>query len=119
MARSDRELAKKQFWRNMIRKWEQSKKSARAFCIERGLVATKFYCWRRTIAKHNATYAASRRCDNSSDQVPAFVPVGVKPPAASGTLEVVVGSGRVIRMPTEFDASALRRLLAVVEAPGC
>jgi hypothetical protein len=119
MARGDRDLTKEQFWRNIFQEWEQSKKSVRAFCAERGVDETKFYCWRRTIAKRDGTYAPSPKGDKSSQQAPVFVPVNVKPSAASGTLEVVVGSGRVIRVPAEFDASALRRLLAVLEAPGC
>jgi len=119
MARGDRDLAKEQYWRNIFQEWEQSKKSVRAFCAERGVDETKFYCWRRTIAKRDGTYAPPARSDKSSDQLPAFVPVTVKPPAVSGTFEVVIGFGRVIRVPAEFDASALRRLLAVLEAPGC
>jgi hypothetical protein len=119
MARGGRDLVKEQYWRNIFQEWEQSKKSARAFCAERGIDEAKFYCWRRTIAERDGTYAPPRRSDKSSDRLPAFVPVEVKPPAASGTLEVVVGSGRVIRVPAEFDASVLRRLLAVLEAPGC
>jgi hypothetical protein len=34
---------------------------------------------------------------------------------APSPFEVVVGGGRVVRVPIEFDADALGRLLAVVE----
>jgi len=119
MARGERDPVKEQFWRGLLDEWRQSGKSVRAFCAERGVDETKFYCWRRTIAKRDGRYAPSPKRDKSSEQLPAFVPVEVKHLAASGTLEVVVGTGRVIRVPAEFDAAALRRLVAVLEAPGC
>ena len=119
MARGDRDLAKEQLWRGLLQEWKLSEKSVRAFCAERGLDETKFYCWRRTIAKRDGSYTPSERAGKSSDQAPAFVPVEVKAPVAAATLEVVVSSGRVIRVPAEFDAAALRRLLMVLEAPSC
>ena len=36
-----------------------------------------------------------------------------------GVLEVVVASGRVVPVPADFEARALQRLLAVLEADAC
>jgi hypothetical protein len=52
------------------------------------------------------------------------VPVGVTAgpltaSASHGTLEVVLGLGRVVRVPPGFDATTLRQLLAVLEEPSC
>jgi hypothetical protein len=47
----------------------------------------------------------------------AFVEVALKKPAAA--LEVVLGHGRVLRVPAGFDAQALRELLRVLEEPPC
>jgi hypothetical protein len=119
MARGERDPVKEQYWRGIIQEWEQSKKGVRAFCAERGVEEAKFHCWRRIIAKRDGTYVPAKRGDTSSGQAPAFVPVVVKQSVASGTLEIVVGAGRVIRVPADFDPAALRRLLAVLEAPTC
>jgi hypothetical protein len=52
-----------------------------------------------------------------SSKVPVFVPVRVVPAAA---LEVVLGDGRVVRVPAGFDAATLRQLFAVLaETPPC
>jgi hypothetical protein len=115
MARGDRDLAKEQFWRGVLLEWKQSRKSVRAFCAERGLNESKFFCWRRTIAKRDGAYAPLPRSKTGASRTPLFVPIEIKPPAAAPALEIVV-SGRVIRVPTDFDAVLLRRLLAVLDA---
>ena len=120
MARGVRDPVKEQYWRGIFQEWEQSKKSVRAFCAERGVEEAKFHCWRRIIAKRDGTYAPIPKRHKNSVPSPAFVPVVVKQPlTASGTLEILVDGGRVIRVPADFGASALRRLLAVLEAPSC
>ncbi len=119
MARGERDPVKEQYWRGIFQEWEQSKKSVRAFCAERGVDEAKFHCWRRIIAKRDGTYAPARRRDKSSEQTPVFVPVKVAPPAASGALEIMVGAGRVIRVPADFDAATLRRLLEALAAASC
>jgi len=57
---------------------------------------------------------------------PAFIEVTSAPELAraahhtTGSMfEVVVGAGRVVRVPSDFDERALRRLLAVVEERSC
>lgn len=119
MARGDRDLGKEQLWRGILQEWEHSHKPVRAFCVERGLVESCFYAWRRTIARRDGKYAPSPKSGNSPEPMPAFVPVEVKRPSETQTFEVVVGAGRVIRVPAAFDAAALRRLLAVLEGPSC
>lgn len=46
-----------------------------------------------------------------------FVPVEVRPePRTTGAFELVLGSGRVLRVPPGFAAGDLRTLLGVLEA---
>jgi transposase len=82
----------------------------RAFCERRRLSEPSFYAWRRELAKRDA-------------QRPAFVPVhlvGGEGVAAGGFLELVLAGGRRVRVPADFDAATLRRLLAVLEEqPPC
>jgi transposase-like protein len=101
-----RRIDKQQYWRGIVRCWRRSGQTVRAFCDEHGLSEQSFYGWRRTIEEQD-----------QQAQTPDFVPIHVASAAAipSAPLEVVAGSGRVIRVPADFDAGALRRLLAVLE----
>jgi hypothetical protein len=114
MARFERHNGKERYWRSMLRRWERSKQTVRAFCGEHGLSEPSFYAWRRIIVERDQP-------GDAPQELPAFVPVRVAPDsAATSVLEVVAGPGRVIRVPVGFDAATLRNLLAVVEeAPPC
>jgi transposase-like protein len=109
MARQSERSEKERIWRDVIRRCERSKRTVRAFCGEHGLSEQSFYWWKRTIAERD-----------QREDTPAFVPVRVAPAAAEPALEVVAALGRVIRVPSGFDADTLRRLLAVLEeGPSC
>lgn len=78
-----------------------------AFARHEGLSAGRLYRWR-------ARLQLSGR--------PAFVEVSrpeVEVERGEGRLEVVVASGRVVRVPTGFDVETLRRLLVVLEEDAC
>jgi hypothetical protein len=102
--------AKERFWRRVLRQWRQSGLSVRAFCAEHELTEANFYAWRRTIEARDGERVA-------------FVPVRVMPPESDGAthesrptaLELVLGSGRVLRIAPGFDAPTLQRLLALLE----
>lgn len=101
---------KERFWRIQLRQWRKSGLSVRAFCEVQGLAEPSFYFWRRTLAQREA--AAVR-----------FVPVQVTPEPTStttanvstGTLELLVGAGRRLRIAPGFDGPTLLRLLALLE----
>ena|SRR5215831_5903043 len=105
-----RDPRKEQFWRPMLRQWQRSDLSVRAFCEQHGLSQPSFYAWRRTLRDRDA-------------QAVAFVPVEVLPqplalptadPAACG-LELLLPGGRLLRIGPAFDAPTLCRLLALLE----
>jgi transposase len=105
-----RDPHKERFWRRMIRLWQRSGLSVRAFCAQHDLAQPSFYAWRRTLADRDA-------------HTVAFVPVEVlpqplPPPTASAVtcgLELLLADGRVLRIGPAFDAPTLRRLLAVLQ----
>ena len=112
-----RSSGKDPFWRRMVRQWRRSGLSVRAFCEEHGLAEPTFYAWRRTLAQRDAA---------ARPPGPAFLPVQVIPeprtapatpavPAAATALEVVLGSGRRLRVPVGFDGPTLQRLVALLE----
>jgi len=93
---------KEQFWRDMLLLWQASGQTIRAFCHAQRLSEPSFYAWRRIIAQRER-------------QEPAFVPVRVAPtPTTSIPLELVLASGRVVRVPPGFDADTLRQLIAIL-----
>jgi hypothetical protein len=124
----------------MLRLWRQRRPriAVRGFCAEYGLPEASFYAWRRTIAARDQqrrqvprhagrgptvrpTPPAAR---NHADEQPLFVPLAIPPSAAAtgvpAVLELVLGSGRIVRVPPGFDAATLRQLVVVLEeGPSC
>jgi transposase-like protein len=107
--------SKERFWRRMVRQWRSSGLSVRAFCAQHELAEPTFYAWRRTIAERDALI------DNGA---PAFLAVQVTRNAetprataddATAGLEVVLRSGRRLRVGSGFDGPTLQRLLALLE----
>jgi hypothetical protein len=127
--RGTRDRVKERLWRCMLGQWRRSGQSIRACCSRQGLDEPLFYAWRRTIAQRDQlrrqrprlrlTDQVDRPADDpKSDTPPVFVPVHVLP--ASPALEVVLGSGRVLRVPSGFDPATLRQVLASLqETPPC
>ena len=94
---------KEQFWRDMLLLWQASGQTIRAFCLAQRLSEPSFYAWRRRITAQRER------------QQPDFVPVHVTPPPTTSIpIELVLASGRVVRVPPGFDADTLRQLLAVL-----
>jgi transposase-like protein len=100
-------------WKNLVR-WTEDDASAALAALERsglsvacfadreGVDAQRLYKWRRRLGP-----------------VTDFVEVTPSASLALGAprgFEVMLGSGRVVRVPESFDAEALRRLIAVLEA---
>src|SRR5258707_15140050 len=99
-----RDRHKEQEWRRRLRDWQRSGLSVSAFCRRHGLAEKYLYRWRRILAERDAEQAA-------------FVPVRLLTENGSpdGTLELVLASGRRLRVRRGFDAATLRQLLAVLE----
>ncbi len=65
----------------------------------------RFYVWRRILARRDAEQST-------------FIPVRVlteNGASQDATLEVLLASGRRLRVPRGFDAATLRQVLAVLE----
>jgi hypothetical protein len=122
MANRQRDLGKERMWRALIARQQRSSQSVPVFCAARGLPPSALYAWRRIIAQRDratATTTASTNPVDSEADVPTFVPISITAMPTAATLEVVLGQGRVVRVPAGFDADTLRQLLAVLEVPSC
>jgi len=84
-----------------------------AFAQGLGLEPQRLMRWRRVL-----TPTEDVVFEEVGRQVPGGAMRGDVAGVAHGCLEVVLASGRVVRVPESFDAEALARLLAVVEEVG-
>src|SRR5262245_7956986 len=103
-----RDLNKEWFWRRMLRQWQRSGLSVRAFCEEAGLSQASFYAWRRTLAQRDTQAVSFVPAEVLSEPLPSL-------PVSEAGLELVLASGRLLRIGPTFDEPTLRRLLAVLE----
>lgn len=88
----------------------RSGKPVRVFAEEHGLDPQRLYLWRRRLG-------AVAEGDTTT-----FRELIVRPPsrdAGGSAFEIVLGSGVVVRVPASFDATALARLLKVLQASAC
>jgi hypothetical protein len=94
-----------------------------AFCRREGISAGSFYWWKRRLAADDGVgfdrVGRSIREGESFVEVrparSAVAPVEFVPPIAP-LYEVVLPSGRLIRIGERFDPEAISRLIAAVEA---
>ena len=110
-----RDLNKEHRWRQLLDRWQHSGLSVRAFCRRHGLSEATFYARRRSLGQRPSTSAGA-------DAPLTFVPIDVcddtlPPPAPA--LELVLGHGRLVRIPQGFDTATLRHLLVALEGPSC
>ncbi|HEY6925467.1 MAG TPA: hypothetical protein VI653_18460 [Steroidobacteraceae bacterium] len=108
-----RDPRKEQHWRQLLDRWQHSGLSVRAFCRRHQLSEATFYARRRSLGQQPSAGA---------DEPLTFVPINVRHdtlPPAGPALELVLGNGRLLRIPQGFDLAALRHLLAALEDPSC
>jgi transposase-like protein len=108
--RKPRDPRKEQHWRHWIQLWKTSGLTVPDFCARHHLSQPSFYAWRRKLQQRDAAATT-------------FVPVRIvpdEPPASATPIEVVLTSGRRLRVASGFDPATLRQLLAVLEeVPPC
>jgi transposase-like protein len=111
--------AKQRHWLDLIRLWQRSNLSVRAFCRRHRLSEPSFYSWRRTL-RQRGLLGKMPVGDAGSTQTPAFVQVAVAASAVAPTsIELILAKGRRLRLRPGFDANMLRQLLRVLEEPSC
>jgi hypothetical protein len=105
-----RDPFKEQQWRRRLESWQRSGLSVAAFCRRSGVAEQHFYAWRRILAQRDAAQ-------------PGFVAVrveGAPGPDPDGSVEVILGNGRRLRVGPGFDAATLRQAVAALEeVPPC
>lgn len=112
MNRSEERAA---YWRRMITHQQSSGVSISAFCRKQNLSQPSFYAWRRKLEINGRTSGepAKERASSTSALNPTFVAVpGI---SAKSNFEIRLLNGTSIVVPSQFDESALQRVLGVVQ----
>jgi hypothetical protein len=102
-----RNLSREQFWHDTIRAWKASGQCVRAFCAARGLSEATFYARRRELADR----VQPTMSDTPSGPPPTFAAVRVIP---DPTVEVILPTGLVLRLPIGVDPAAVAHLVAAL-----
>jgi transposase len=111
---------KERQWLDLIRGWQGSRLSVRAFCRRHRLSEPTFYAWRRVLRERGLIDDERSGAAVSAATTPAFVKVAVDASAsAHAGIDVVLAEGRRLRVRPGFDADLLRQLLRVLEEPSC
>jgi hypothetical protein len=132
---------KESFWRGKIREQAESGLTISGFCRREGFSPNSFYRWRRVLAKRDRDLERGVKRSRSPGSWPGklFAPVSVVPcregpvPGqgfkdddsslsacnAQAGIEVVLGSGLMLRVRPGFDADTLLRLLSLLEDSRC
>lgn len=95
----------------VLEEWRRSGASFAAFCRERGLHPERLRRWRRKLA----------RAQSYVSQELAFRPIRIVEDqgreGADAGIELSLSGERRVRLDSDFDPRALRRLLEVLESP--
>jgi transposase-like protein len=107
-----RDIAKEQYWRELVERQAASGQSVRAFCAQEALDENAFYSWRRTIRQRDAPAKPSKI-------PPPFVPAVLAGPAAGESwLVIELTCGRSLRVPESIAGERLAELVAALEGRG-
>jgi hypothetical protein len=94
-------------WREHVARWKSSGLALRDYAATAGLNGITMRTWVRKFESEPSS-TSNTRAGFVEVRAPAVSPVNER-------LEVVLRNGVVVRVPTAFDAAALRQLIALVE----
>jgi transposase-like protein len=114
MARTSREE-----WAKRVERWKDSGLTAAEFATEVGINAHSLTWWKWRLASEAAGRGPARRSPTRKPRISAapspLTFLEMTSPVRSEALEVVLPTSIRIRVPPDFDAAALGRLLGVLE----
>jgi hypothetical protein len=111
------------FWTRHLQRWKQSGLSQAQYCRQQQLSAPAFGWWKRqlrtaqTRGSPPATERQVRVKDGSFVELTS-VSGGVGAPVGEAVYEIVLASGRQLRLGRHFEPQRVRQLLLVLEG-GC
>jgi transposase len=110
-------MASRADWKKRVAEWKRSGLTAGVFADQRGLNPRTLLWWSSTL-RRPAARVADRAAEVGFARV-VTVDHGAPAPAPSvepAALEIVLTSGRVVRVRRGFDVAVLREVLSALEA---
>lgn len=108
---SDQSDKKREYWRAVSKEWSSSGLSQRRFCEDREISCSTFTYWRRRL-----------RDESEVESPPPFIPVEIRgsiQSRRSSQYEVRLKDGVRIRVPFDFEAESLSRLIRLLRDDRC
>ena len=108
-------------WAARVKRWQRSGLSAPEFGRREGFKGEQLTWWKWHLSRISKKAAPPKRKQSRSKpkQAPAkaarFVPVKLPATVSASVLEIVLGNGRVVRVPTGCDGVWLAQVLAAVD----
>lgn len=108
------------FWRRVLNEQKRSGLNQTAFCRSKSLSPPTYFWWKREIAARDAKRMSSAKVCRGREErgAPrALIPVRVveRPATYSAPFEIVLRDQKLLRVPQDFDAEGLRRLVLALE----
>ena len=97
-------------WQQRLDRFHKSGLTVADFCEREGISTASFYAWRRRFEADSAPAAAD---------APRLVPVRLVTSPASTSVELVLPSGCILRLPIDCDLDWLRQLLPLLGVVPC
>src|SRR5215467_11700481 len=113
MPRETREV-----WAKRVERWKDSGLTASEYAAENGIKARSLTWWRWHLGADSTKRSSAHRRPRRAPSAPTSHPltfVEVAPVPTTEPLEVVLTSGRQIRVPVGFDSPTFERLLGILE----
>jgi hypothetical protein len=114
MARESTEV-----WVKRVERWQESGLRAHEFAAELGVSATTLAQWKYRLAAEARKGQATAPAEESVEFIEVdatAAPIAPKPNRSEPVFEVLLPSGISVRVPSDFDAGALRRLVDAMTA---
>ena len=129
MERPTRSRVAREEWSKRVERWRDSGLKCAEFAREIGVNPRTLTYWKWVLGREargemrmwprkagaRARAGESKASPSAPIRVPELIEVEVAP--RDGRFELELSSGRRLRVPARFDATELRRLLDVLEAP--
>lgn len=110
-----RDPIKESLWRDRVQRQSHSGLSVRGFCKHQLLTESSFYFWRREIQRRDVRADAHRPAVATFVELVAPSAPGLSPvPPPQAAIELLLPLDRRVLIRSGFDASLLRRVLAVL-----
>lgn len=111
-------IAAAERWRAIIEQQRQSGLGVSAFCRQRSIPTSSFFCWRRKLSRPAGADGAGfgRAGSGRAGQFAAVKVIG-QARRAGAAIEVRLRGGRRLLLRSGFDPDLLRRAVAALEGP--